>query len=152
MPQQLRRAFCTLHTEAAAATDCRHKIFSSYASAAAGGEANLRGCNGRQVPGTRQRISFDFPAFFPAFHRHPLEGYKLMFTPSNSPEPMTLEPLKPAPNGGVHRPPQARSGPSGDSSGKSVISNDLKIIGQGLKIISRGTLQVDGEVEGDVAG
>ena len=36
--------------------------------------------------------------------------------------------------------------------GKSVISNDLKIIGQGLKIISRGTLQVDGEVEGDVAG
>jgi cytoskeletal protein CcmA (bactofilin family) len=36
--------------------------------------------------------------------------------------------------------------------GKSVISNDLKIIGQGLRIISRGTLQVDGEVEGDVAG
>jgi cytoskeletal protein CcmA (bactofilin family) len=37
-----------------------------------------------------------------------------------------------------------RSGPS-DSGNKSVISNDLKIIGQG-------TLQVDGEVEGDVAG
>jgi cytoskeletal protein CcmA (bactofilin family) len=36
--------------------------------------------------------------------------------------------------------------------GKSIISNDLKIIGQGLKIISRGVLQVDGEVEGDVAG
>src|SRR5262245_61871813 len=36
--------------------------------------------------------------------------------------------------------------------GKSVISNDLKIIGQGLKIISRGTLQVDGEIEGDVGG
>ena len=33
-----------------------------------------------------------------------------------------------------------------------MISNDLKILGQGLKIISRGTLQVDGEVEGDVAG
>ena len=28
----------------------------------------------------------------------------------------------------------------------------LKIIGQALRIISRGTLQVDGEVEGDVAG
>src|SRR5262249_40216910 len=38
------------------------------------------------------------------------------------------------------------------SSTKSVISNDLKIIGQGLKIISQGTLQVDGEVEGDVRG
>src|SRR5258708_2664671 len=36
--------------------------------------------------------------------------------------------------------------------GKPVISNDLKIFGQGLRIISRGTLQVDGEVEGDVAG
>jgi cytoskeletal protein CcmA (bactofilin family) len=40
---------------------------------------------------------------------------------------------------------------SAPSSGeKSVIGNDLKIIGQGLKIIGRGTLQVDGEVEGDV--
>jgi cytoskeletal protein CcmA (bactofilin family) len=36
--------------------------------------------------------------------------------------------------------------------GKSVISNDLRIIGQSLRIISRGTLQVDGEVEGDVGG
>jgi cytoskeletal protein CcmA (bactofilin family) len=33
-----------------------------------------------------------------------------------------------------------------------VISNDLKIIGQGLRIVSKGTLQVDGEVEGDVGG
>ena len=33
-----------------------------------------------------------------------------------------------------------------------MIGNDLKIIGQGLKIISQGTLQVDGEVEGDVRG
>ncbi len=45
---------------------------------------------------------------------------------------------------------QQYSGPA--EAGKSVISNDLKIIGQGLRIISRGTLQVDGEVEGDVAG
>ena len=42
--------------------------------------------------------------------------------------------------------------PAPDASTKSVISNDLKIIGQGLKIISQGTLQVDGEVEGDVRG
>jgi cytoskeletal protein CcmA (bactofilin family) len=46
------------------------------------------------------------------------------------------------------------SSPSGvtDTTKLSVISNDLRIIGQGLKIISQGTLQVDGEVEGDVIG
>lgn len=38
------------------------------------------------------------------------------------------------------------------SGSKSVIGKDLKIIGQGLKIISQGTIQVDGEVEGDVRG
>jgi len=78
-----------------------------------------------------------------------------MFTRSSSAEAKSLEPL--TPNSGAslnlqqpqHQ--QRRSGPS--ESGKlSVISNDLKIIGQGLKIISQGTLQVDGEVEGDVAG
>ena len=48
---------------------------------------------------------------------------------------------------------RAQSPMSAPSSGeKSVIGNDLKIIGQGLKIISQGTLQVDGEVEGDVGG
>jgi cytoskeletal protein CcmA (bactofilin family) len=44
------------------------------------------------------------------------------------------------------RPPAPEGGP------RSVIGNDLKIIGQGLKIISQGTLQVDGEIEGDVGG
>ena len=72
-----------------------------------------------------------------------------MFTRSPA-EPMPLEPIKPGSNAGMARPPQARSGSM--DAGKSVISNDLKIIGQGLKIISRGTLQVDGEVEGDVGG
>ena len=33
---------------------------------------------------------------------------------------------------------------------KSVIGNDLKITGQEVKIICRGTLQVDGEIQGDV--
>ena len=37
-------------------------------------------------------------------------------------------------------------------SGRSVIGKDLTIIGQGLKIISAGTLQIDGEVQGDVQG
>jgi cytoskeletal protein CcmA (bactofilin family) len=72
-----------------------------------------------------------------------------MFTRSPA-EPMPLEPIKPGSNAGMARPPQPRSGSM--DAGKSVISNDLKIIGQGLKIISRGTLQVDGEVEGDVGG
>jgi cytoskeletal protein CcmA (bactofilin family) len=76
-----------------------------------------------------------------------------MFTRSSTADPKALEPLKPSPasNPALNMQPQRRSGPS-DSGNKSVISNDLKIIGQGLKIISQGTLQVDGEVEGDVAG
>jgi len=72
-----------------------------------------------------------------------------MFTRSPA-EPMPLEPHKPSSSAGPTRLVQARSGSV--EAGKSVISNDLKIIGQGLKIISRGTLQVDGEVEGDVGG
>ena len=76
-----------------------------------------------------------------------------MFTRSTPTEPKPLEPLQPSPaqstmSAAINMP--RRSGP--DSSNKSVISNDLKIIGQGLKIISQGTLQVDGEVEGDVGG
>ena len=72
-----------------------------------------------------------------------------MFTRSPVGEPMPLEPLKNA-DASPSKPPQPRSGST--EPGKSVISNDLKILGQDLKIISRGTLQVDGEIEGDVAG
>ena len=73
-----------------------------------------------------------------------------MFT-RNSSEPAPFDPLKPIAKADPSSPPQLRRTEFGEA-GKSVISNDLKIIGQGLKIISRGTLQVDGEVEGDVAG
>ena len=65
-----------------------------------------------------------------------------MLTRSPATEPKTLQ-------GALGS--QQRSALS-DSGKLSVISNDLKIIGQGLKIISQGTLQVDGEVEGDVIG
>ena len=86
-----------------------------------------------------------------------------MFTRSSTAEPTTLEPLSPNGNGssGYGKPqqhqqlqqaPPRRSSTVTDASGKSVIGNDLKIIGQGLKIISQGTLQVDGEIEGDVGG
>jgi cytoskeletal protein CcmA (bactofilin family) len=70
-----------------------------------------------------------------------------MFTRSSAAEPKPLEPMNTTPNLNVQRRPSTP-----DPSTKSVISNDLKIIGQGLKIISQGTLQVDGEVEGDVRG
>jgi cytoskeletal protein CcmA (bactofilin family) len=77
-----------------------------------------------------------------------------MFTRSTTGEPKRLEPVNSNadsnPNAGLNvpqrRPASAEPGP------KSVIGNDLKIIGQGLKIISQGTLQVDGEIEGDVGG
>ena len=72
-----------------------------------------------------------------------------MFT-RNSSEPAPFDPLKPIAKADPSSPPQLRRTEFSEA-GKSVISNDLKIIGQGLKIISRGTLQVDGEVEGDVA-
>ena len=62
---------------------------------------------------------------------------------------------RPSPQAGLgHRTQQAAFSPPAvaRTRGKSVISNDLRIIGQSLRIISRGTLQVDGEVEGDVGG
>src|SRR5262249_41208464 len=70
-----------------------------------------------------------------------------MFTRSSAPEPKTLEPTNDSLGLNVQRRPAMT-----DASTKSVISSDLKVIGQGLKIISRGTVQVDGEVEGDVRG
>lgn len=77
-----------------------------------------------------------------------------MFTRSSSVEPKRLDPQTTPQstsnaNGGLNV-PQRR--PASEPGPKSVIGNDLKIIGQGLKIISQGTLQIDGEVEGDVGG
>jgi cytoskeletal protein CcmA (bactofilin family) len=70
-----------------------------------------------------------------------------MFTRDCTTGPAPLEPVAGArPN----RLPSAHV--QSAEAGKSVISNDLRIIGQSLRIISRGTLQVDGEVEGDVGG
>src|ERR1700730_11368161 len=74
-----------------------------------------------------------------------------MFTRSSAAEPKTLEPINSGTNSTLNM-PQVRRQSGGEAGPKSVIGNDLKIIGQGLKIISQGTLQVDGEVEGDVGG
>ena len=78
-----------------------------------------------------------------------------MFTRNSTAEPKKLEPLKTnaGPNLSAPQPPQPqRRAPAPEVGAKSVIGNDLKIIGQGLKIISQGTLQVDGDIEGDVEG
>ena len=78
-----------------------------------------------------------------------------MFTRSSTAEPKPLERQSTNSNtnaaGGNLNVPQRRAA-AADSGHRSVIGNDLKIIGQGLKIISQGTIQVDGEVEGDVRG
>ena len=80
-----------------------------------------------------------------------------MFTRTSTAEPKPLEP--PNSNGNANagfnmaqQQQQQRRASVTDPNAKSVIGNDLKIIGQGLKIISQGTLQVDGEIEGDVGG
>jgi len=73
-----------------------------------------------------------------------------MFTRSATAEPKSLEPVNTNSNVGLNM--QQRRPVTTENATKSVIGNDLKIIGQGLKIISQGTLQVDGEVEGDVRG
>src|SRR5262249_25698073 len=78
-----------------------------------------------------------------------------MFTRNSTAEPKKLEPIKSnaGPNLSAPQAPQPQRRPNAAEVGaKSVIGNDLKIIGQGLKIISQGTLQVDGEIEGDVGG
>jgi cytoskeletal protein CcmA (bactofilin family) len=74
-----------------------------------------------------------------------------MFTRSSPAEPKPSEPIV-AGAGSALNVAHPRRQPAGETGPKSVIGNDLKIIGQGLKIISQGTLQVDGEVEGDVGG
>ena len=87
-----------------------------------------------------------------------------MFTRSSTAEPKRLDPVNsnpssnPSPSSPTLSHPNAnlnvtqRRAAAAESGARSVIGNDLRIIGQGLKIISQGTLQVDGEVEGDVGG
>src|SRR5215471_13205074 len=75
-----------------------------------------------------------------------------MFTRNSSVEPQALDSAgtnAPTPRKSPQQPSRLRAV---EPRTKSVIGNDLKIIGQGLKIVSQGTLQVDGEVEGDVGG
>ncbi len=75
-------------------------------------------------------------------------------------------PMNPSSPGASNLPPpvmptSGMSASAGNSTGSdtasgfslgSIIGNDLTIVGQGLRIITRGTLQVDGRIEGDVVG
>ena len=74
-----------------------------------------------------------------------------MFTRSSSTETHSLEPAPTTGSGSGNAQQQPRQRPL-QAGTKSVIGNDLKIIGQSLRIVSEGTLQVDGEIEGDVGG
>src|SRR5215470_14105865 len=75
-----------------------------------------------------------------------------MFTRSSPAGPQSLEPTKADSSATSNAPKQPSRLRPVEGAPKSVIGNDLKIIGQGLKIVSQGTLQVDGEIEGDVGG
>lgn len=55
-------------------------------------------------------------------------------------------------NGMGHSGAPSSASASGSYNNRSIIGNDLTIVGQGLRIITRGTLQVDGRIEGDVVG
>lgn len=65
-------------------------------------------------------------------------------------------PPEPATGFNTAKPPVAQPRPTPTQSGSyndiSVIGTDLAIIGSGLKIVTQGTLQIDGEVQGDVLG
>ncbi len=72
--------------------------------------------------------------------------------PDKDPAPTTQAPALP-----TRRPmPQQSSAPAASPSANgattSIIGSDLAIIGSGLKIVAQQTLQVDGEVQGDVVG
>lgn len=71
--------------------------------------------------------------------------------PVEKPFDRTLDALRPADAGGG---PSTMSRPVGtrQDGTLSIIGNDLTIVGQGLRIITRGTLQVEGKIEGDVVG
>jgi len=69
-------------------------------------------------------------------------------------EPRPFDALKLAANNGAAEARTAAPAPVVPvaTSGRSIIGNDLTIVGQGLRIISKGTLQVDGDITGDVVG
>ena len=95
-------------------------------------------------------IVFEFAARGYMFSRSPPPDPKSLLSDVKSLEsPRAMPPSVPAPSS-FSLPVNKATG-AGFSMG-SLIGNDLTIVGQGLKIITRGTLQVDGKVDGDVIG
>ncbi|MEM6499740.1 MAG: polymer-forming cytoskeletal protein [Pseudomonadota bacterium] len=69
--------------------------------------------------------------------------------PTTQPQPLPTR--RPMPQQSA-APAAPSVGMSGGSATTSIIGSDLAIIGSGLKIVAQQTLQVDGEVQGDVLG
>ena len=73
--------------------------------------------------------------------------------PTQPPAPPTPGPARPAAiSNGTTTTTTTGPSSSGPVGMTSVIGSDLTIIGSGLRIIAQKTLQVDGEVQGDVLG
>jgi cytoskeletal protein CcmA (bactofilin family) len=91
---------------------------------------------------------------------HQLEKGAIVFTRQSANAARSASEIKPIDkpfdraqaDGGAQVPPIGRPVGSRQDSTLSIIGNDLTIVGQGLRIITRGTLQVEGKVEGDVVG
>ncbi len=84
-----------------------------------------------------------------------------MFTRQQSSAAKVIEDIKtidkpferrPEASGFGPAPSSARAAAGGSDGTVSIIGNDLTIVGQGLRIVTRGTLQVEGKIEGDVVG
>ncbi|MEZ5843990.1 MAG: polymer-forming cytoskeletal protein [Hyphomicrobiaceae bacterium] len=67
-----------------------------------------------------------------------------------APEPASVTPLPPRAPSGVGAPSQFGAPPGAKR--VSVIGSDLAILGADLRIVSRGTVQIEGVVQGDVLG
>jgi cytoskeletal protein CcmA (bactofilin family) len=74
-----------------------------------------------------------------------------MFTRNAAAEPKALGANRITPLNTMTQPetPTKLSGPDGE---RSIIGNDLTIIGQDLRILTKGSLQIDGEIQGDIHG
>lgn len=72
--------------------------------------------------------------------------------PKPAPQPApTAQPAAPAPQQTASPSPAPAPAPAA-SAQMSVIGSDLAIVGQKIHVVSQGRVQIDGQIEGDVAG
>lgn len=110
---------------------------------------------------TPLRTQFDHQGVVASWLRtgetHRLTGGSLMFARNSSNDSKTVD-LRSTelPKPGQSAPARPPGLPSGGATGghldRSIIGNDLKILGQQITIICKGSLQLDGEIQGDIHG